>query len=446
MIVQRHYQYVIIIIANVTSMILNGSTGIVANAHNSIISFPLTTKKYESSNGLSPQENTKFGGRRLQSTAAHPIFQGYGAYYVNIYVGSPPQRQTVLVDTGSEKVGIPCKDCVDCGNDHTDPLFNQAVSHSFNYLKCDECYKGRCNVSDNTCDVRSEYVENSSWFGKEVQDSVHLGGYDVKDTSNDYQFPSLKFSCIKNVKGAFQDQLANGIMGLGVRKGSFWWQMYDQGHIKSKQFSICLDQHPISKSMIGRLALGGVDERLGHASSDMQFMDFTSSMGYYEVKIRNVHLSLPEQNQEVLHSRITYKKMTIDANDNVLNAGGVIIDSGTTGILLSPAIKDSFEKNWELLIGEPFPTEPIQISAEELKKWPTIMLQMKGSSSTESIFAINSSGALTSSNDESSNGFDKRFPDDVIVAIPASHYMTLDLVTKEYVPVLNFDGAHGDGR
>lgn len=31
-----------------------------------------------------------------------------GYYYVNIFVGSPPQKQTVIVDTGSSLTAIPC--------------------------------------------------------------------------------------------------------------------------------------------------------------------------------------------------------------------------------------------------------------------------------------------------------------------------------------------------
>lgn len=29
------------------------------------------------------------------------LFQGYGTHYVDLWVGTPPQRQTVIVDTGS---------------------------------------------------------------------------------------------------------------------------------------------------------------------------------------------------------------------------------------------------------------------------------------------------------------------------------------------------------
>ena len=34
-----------------------------------------------------------------------------GYYYLNIYVGTPPQIQSVIVDTGSAITTFPCTDC-----------------------------------------------------------------------------------------------------------------------------------------------------------------------------------------------------------------------------------------------------------------------------------------------------------------------------------------------
>ena len=129
--------------------------------------------------------------------------------------------------------------------------------------------------------------------------------------------------------------------------------------------------------------------------------------------------------------------ITINADDKILNSGGVIIDSGTTATLLSQTMKDSFDEAWKILRGEPFPSEPIKISAKELQKWPTVVLQMKGSLKNVS---------FSKSNDLRNNVFDEKFPEDLIVAMPPSHYMALDLTTEHYVPLIKFDGAHGEGR
>ena len=38
-------------------------------------------------------------------------------YYINIYIGTPFKRQSLIIDTGSSFMGIPCKTvCKSCGN------------------------------------------------------------------------------------------------------------------------------------------------------------------------------------------------------------------------------------------------------------------------------------------------------------------------------------------
>jgi hypothetical protein len=45
------------------------------------------------------------------------LYGGYnlGYYYVNVYLGTPPTKQTLIVDTGSSITTLPCSDCTDCG-------------------------------------------------------------------------------------------------------------------------------------------------------------------------------------------------------------------------------------------------------------------------------------------------------------------------------------------
>ena len=31
-----------------------------------------------------------------------------GYYYINLYIGSPPQKQSVIIDTGSGQLALPC--------------------------------------------------------------------------------------------------------------------------------------------------------------------------------------------------------------------------------------------------------------------------------------------------------------------------------------------------
>ena len=47
-----------------------------------------------------------------------PLSQGYGTHYATVYVGTPPQRKSVIVDTGSHYTAFPCAGCANCGEEH----------------------------------------------------------------------------------------------------------------------------------------------------------------------------------------------------------------------------------------------------------------------------------------------------------------------------------------
>jgi hypothetical protein len=52
-------------------------------------------------------------GGRFDNYQGVPLSQGYGTHYVHLWVGSPiPQRQSVIVDTGSHFTGFPVKGAI----------------------------------------------------------------------------------------------------------------------------------------------------------------------------------------------------------------------------------------------------------------------------------------------------------------------------------------------
>ena len=59
-----------------------------------------------------------------------------GYYYANIYVGSPPQEQSVIVDTGSGLLALPCSKCTSCGNMHLNPPFRVEDSLTGKFMTC----------------------------------------------------------------------------------------------------------------------------------------------------------------------------------------------------------------------------------------------------------------------------------------------------------------------
>ena len=106
-------------------------------------------------------------GRRLYETGKlSPLYRGYGTHYAFIWVGSPPQRVSVIVDTGSHHTAFPCSGC-NCGK-HMNELFDPRKSETSQVVAC--ISRG------GKCTFQQSYSEGSSWKAHKVIDEVWVGG------------------------------------------------------------------------------------------------------------------------------------------------------------------------------------------------------------------------------------------------------------------------------
>lgn len=125
-----------------------------------------------------------YNDRNLRAQQVGALYQGYGTHYVDLWCGTTtPQRQTVIVDTGSAVTAFPCSGCRDmCGKDyHIDQVFDESLSSSFEPLSCNSCMRGRCtvvsgNAEGNNCIIGMSYQEGSSWTAFEAKDYCYVGG------------------------------------------------------------------------------------------------------------------------------------------------------------------------------------------------------------------------------------------------------------------------------
>ena len=129
------------------------------------------------------------------------LYQGYGTHYMDIYVGTPPQRQTVIIDTGSSITAFPCSGCDHCGDNpadgtqyHTDGEFNIGDSSTYHEQVCKAanshlkgragkaipCDLGMCTLvtggQERQCRLAVSYAEGSSWSAVEGNDIVYPAG------------------------------------------------------------------------------------------------------------------------------------------------------------------------------------------------------------------------------------------------------------------------------
>lgn len=160
------------------------------------------------------------------------------AYFASIEVGTPPQKLTVMVDSGSTDLIIPSFDCDTCPKNST--RFNPRTSSTLRNPKTDFSI----TYNDGRVD------------GQVVQESVQFAGHLVTNQT---------LGLVQNYSLSF-DRHCDGILGLGFRffdqmqnSSTFMENMLAQRVINRNVFSFVLgDEH--SRQSI--LTLGGYNSSL----------------------------------------------------------------------------------------------------------------------------------------------------------------------------------------
>lgn len=385
------------------------------------------------------------------------LFQGYGTHYADLWCGTPPQRQTVIVDTGSGVTAFPCSGCDDCGvpKYHIDQLFIEADSSSFHKLSCNECLRGHCKSSSSAeCSIGMSYQEGSSWSAYEVRDECYVGGMheaavtvaeatghqDDLDpfVAPDFAFP-LKFGCQTHLTGLFKTQLADGIMGMDNAEAAFWAQMAKQLGMAQK-FALCFGRSPTASrtgTNAGAMTMGGSDDRLHE--SDMVFSATDEGRGFYNVHVSKVYLRLGG-GDSALSQDDSATVQRLDVSDSDLNRGGVIVDSGTTDTYYNRAIGDAFKQVWKQLVGADYSHSAVDLTEEELHALPTVLFQISGDvAMNQGLADLNPGRKIVGL----AGDLDPENPYDVILAMPASHFYEFDTRTNKYTSRFYVDEGGG---
>jgi len=405
--------------------------------------------------------------RREEAVQVGALFEGYGTHYIDLWCGSPPQRQTVIVDTGSGVTAFPCSGCRDCGvpDYHIDRLFVEEESETFHESTCakkSDCIMTRSSCQSGSCKIGMSYAEGSRWNAVEVVDRCYVAGPHetplMADTDTDIELTKteteteidlnadaddmdpkhaaelafdMTFGCQTLVTGLFKTQLADGIMGMSNQASTFWSQMYRANKMGSdQQFSLCFSRPPtITKegTEAGAMTLGGSDKRL-HLSS----MVYTPSSdkgrsSFFSVKVRKFYLRDGKYGESV-QSTAKNPNMgvtALDVADSLLNSGGIIVDSGTTDTYWNSGIAREFGKVFQEKTGWAHHNEAISLTEAQLKALPTILLQLYSDDVTNSHVDKYKTPGLAGAMDASN-------PSDVILAIPPSHYMEYNPDKKKY--------------
>lgn len=244
------------------------------------------SQEVEKKNSLNVEDTASRGSN---NTTNDKVFtaNAYGSihetayYFVDALVGSPlPQRQSVILDTGSSVLGFKCIDCKQCGI-HFDDAFDPSKSDSISQIPCTPTC-AYCNRAGTRCGYKVSYLEGSSlkgfWYDDYISfvipitDSVlrNIRLSSSSDSSADNQdrnngaiadiVPTIEnfrmlstdtnlrvpFGCHTEETHLFTSQDASGILGLEL-----WYQygprtfisaIFSSDQFKRKIFSLCFSE------------------------------------------------------------------------------------------------------------------------------------------------------------------------------------------------------------
>eukprot|EP00531_Pseudo-nitzschia_arenysensis_P009925 CAMPEP_0116147452 /NCGR_PEP_ID=MMETSP0329-20121206/17761_1 /TAXON_ID=697910 /ORGANISM="Pseudo-nitzschia arenysensis, Strain B593" /LENGTH=740 /DNA_ID=CAMNT_0003643379 /DNA_START=211 /DNA_END=2433 /DNA_ORIENTATION=+ len=412
----------------------------------------------DNNNNDNDNNNEEQYRRREEAVQVGALFEGYGTHYIDLWCGSPPQRQTVIVDTGSGVTAFPCSGCRDCGvpDYHIDRLFVEEESDTFQESTCvkrSDCIMDRSNCQGGTCKIGMSYAEGSRWNAYEAVDRCYVAGphetpliADANENENEKINPDaddmdpkhaaelafdMTFGCQTVVTGLFKTQLADGIMGMSNQASTFWSQMFKAGKMGSdRQFSLCFSRPPSvtrEGTEAGAMTLGGSDKRLHTSPMVYTAQANKGRASFFSVKVRKFMLRDGKYGESV-QSTAKNPNMGVtelDIDESVINTGGIIVDSGTTDTYWNQGISRAFNKVFQEKAGFAHHNQAMSLTEDQLKNMPTILLQLYSDDATNSHVDKYKTPGLA-------GAMDTAHPSDVILAIPPSHYMEYNPEKKKY--------------
>jgi hypothetical protein len=296
-----------------------------------------------------------------------PLHAVSGTHHVDMWIGQPPQKQTLIVDTGSRLTATACLPCKDCGGQvahRANPHYNPQASSTIQTNDCQHCHwTNASHCKRGVCEIVQKYTEGSSWTATEVNDFVFLGD-STSDTLEDYMPHSIPFTfgCQNSVKGLFRKQYANGILGLERSSFSFLTRLYKEQVIAYDAFSLC------HTPTAGYLSLGG--PLFSHHVEPMRYTPLVAvEGGWYSVHVTSLYVGTTCIScQEPGHR---YNPL-----DSFREGRGTILDSGTTDTYLPLDLAERFEQVWENNTGKQFSESTHAYTYSEFRNLPFINIHL----------------------------------------------------------------------
>jgi hypothetical protein len=306
----------------------------------------------------------------------YPLHARAGTQHVFLWIGEPPVRQTLIVDTGSRFAATVCEGCRDCGlhaNAHLPANSSTRLTHACTTAPAKASHlpsqlRG-CLMADrcdgDACLILQKYTEGSTWKATEVNDIVALGAgaLPLTEVVLSASTTAFSFGCQTEVTGLFRQQYADGILGLERTAYSLIQTMKDQGVVDRASFSICL--HAAG----GWLAVGGA--QTDRHATDMRWtaVPLAEMHAWHSVVVEQVWLG-----DVLVADNVTAPGVM----ESFHLAKGTILDSGTTDTYLPARLRTLWEPLWEQQTGISWRQRTRMYTHAEYQRLPEIHLMLQG--------------------------------------------------------------------
>ncbi|KAI3834182.1 hypothetical protein MKW92_019961 [Papaver armeniacum] len=270
------------------------------------------------------------------SSAVLPIssaaYKGIGQYFVQLRVGTPSKKFTLIVDTGSDLTWINCRyRCKKCTsrtrmNDHR--IFQAGRSLSFKTIPCSSNLCKNLTFSLVTCPSKRDpcqydygYQDGSTAHGFYAYETVTMSLTNGRKTRVHGVPIGCSYSTSTGTLGA-----VDGVLGLGYNDNSFATKATSKF---GNNFSYCLVDHLSPKNVSSYLTFGYSKNLVSGSSppTNLQFTNIQTIDGLYHVNIVGISIA-------GLVLKIPSQVFSFQ------NQGGVILDSGSSlTFLAEPAYK-----------------------------------------------------------------------------------------------------------
>ncbi len=301
---------------------------------------------------------------RLELVQDVQLQHGFGTHFSYLWVGTPPQRVSVIIDTGSRYTAFPCGECSKCGLEHTDKYWDENISTSKVIPSCfvqhQQCQTGFvCEKEDDKCILKQAYQEGSSWRAFQVTDKVFMGEESIDNTSKPLEPIDFLFGCIYNEAEQFRRQKADGIMGMSPESGTFVHTLKESRAIEHEIFSICLHEDG------GTLVLGGVEPLLWENPNSMDFAHLKHGETFYHVHVIGISIGNHKLDDSIIKTGFS--------------GSASIVDSGTTDTYLPIHLLSEFKKIWKAEVNWEFNTHTsVILSEDQVAALPSIIITIVG--------------------------------------------------------------------